>query len=282
VAAGILESVAPDAARHLRSIPHGSTGVVSLGYRADQFPEPLIGHGFLVADGEPLSISACTWSSLKWTDRAPTGTVLTRAFIGTSGERLLDGSDDEVVAAAVHDVELTTGVRGAPVLARVARWPGAMPNYTVGHLDRVAAAVASLDDLPSVVLAGAAYRGVGLPDCIAQGRDAAARLQALLGPSADGTPAPGPRAAARDEAAALPLDHLPVGGGGRVVSVGPAFRDELAGEGVRPGADLSVSAAAPFGGPLVVLVGQARVALARSVAGTVHVAVEPARTERRA
>jgi hypothetical protein len=68
-----------------------------------------------------------------------------------------------------------------------------MPHYTVGHLDRVAAAVAALDDLPSVVLAGAAYRGVGLPDCIAQGRSAAARVVALVGGPVDGAPAPGAR-----------------------------------------------------------------------------------------
>jgi Fe2+ transport system protein FeoA len=73
--------------------------------------------------------------------------------------------------------------------------------------------------------------------------------------------------------APTPLDRFPVGSGGRVVGVGPAFREELAGEGIRPGADLTVSAAPIFGGPLVVLVGRARVALARSVAGTVDVSV---------
>ena len=266
VAAGLLESVAPDAAQCLRTIPHGSTGVVSLGYRADQFPEPLAGHGFLVADGEPLSISACTWSSGKWAGRAPNGMVLLRAFIGSNGERLAAGPDAGIVAAVRRDLEATMGARGAPVLTRVARWQAAMPHYTVGHLDRVAAAVDSLAGVPNLVLAGAAYRGAGLPDCIAQGRAAAARVQDVLGGADD-------HESVTAQADAMPLDRIPIGTGGRVVSVGAAFREELAGEGIRPGVEVSVSAAAPFGGPVVVIVGRARVALARSVARTVDVSI---------
>ncbi len=181
-AAGLLESFAPAAADRVRTIPHGSTGVVSLGYRADQFPEPLVGHGFLVAEGEPLSISACTWSSGKWAGRAPDGMVLLRAFIGSNGERLLAGPDAGIAAAARRDIEATMGARGDPVLTRVARH-AAMPHYTVGHLDRLAAALESLARVPNLVLAGASYLGVGLPDCIAQGRAAAARVQDVQGAS---------------------------------------------------------------------------------------------------
>ncbi len=93
VSADLVEDLAPDAATHIRSIPHGSTGVVTVAYRADQLPGPLVGHGFLVAEGEPLAISACTWSSNKWPDRAPEGHVLLRAFIGSPGERLLGRPD---------------------------------------------------------------------------------------------------------------------------------------------------------------------------------------------
>lgn len=180
IAAGLLDSVAPEAAHRLRTIPHGSSGVVSLAYRVTQFPEPLVGHGFLVADDEPLSIRACTWSSRKWAGRAPDGMVLLRAFIGSNSERLLAGPDAEIAAAVRRDLEATMGVRGDPVLTRVAR-QAAMPHYTVGHLDRVAAAVESLAGVPNLVLAGASYLGVGLPDCIAQGRAAAARVQDIQG-----------------------------------------------------------------------------------------------------
>jgi oxygen-dependent protoporphyrinogen oxidase len=180
IAARVLHDLAPAAADRLRTIPYGSTAVVSLGYRADQFPEPLVGHGFLVADSEPLAISACTWSSLKWVGRAPDGMVLLRAFIGSNREGILAESDAEVVAAARRDLALTMGVRGEPVLTRVARWQGAMPHYTVGHRDRVDAMFESLAGVPNLVLAGGAYRGVGLPDCITQGRAAAARVQSVL------------------------------------------------------------------------------------------------------
>lgn len=216
--AGLLESSAPDAAHHLRSIPHGSSGTVSLGYRAAQFPDaaPPVGHGFLVADGEPLSIRACTWSSTKWAGRAPDGMVLLRAFLGWTGERLLAGPDAGIVAAVRRDIEATMGVRGDPVLTRVGR-QAAMPRYTVGHLERVAAAFGSLAGVPNLVVAGAAYRGAGLPDCIAQGRAAAARVQHLLGGTDD-------HATAAGGADATPLDRIPVGSIARVTSVDPAAR----------------------------------------------------------
>ncbi len=178
--AGLLEDLAPVAASAIRAIPHGSTAVVSLGYRLDQFPEPPVGHGFLVAAGEPLSIEACTWSSLKWAGRAPDGAILLRAFAGSRREQILDRSDTEIVAAVEQDLALTMGVRGTPLMTRIARWSGQMPHYTVGHLDRVSGAFAALAGTPNLVLAGAAYRGVGLPDCIAQGRAAAARVIDVL------------------------------------------------------------------------------------------------------
>ena len=176
VAADLLGGISPATAAQLRAIPHGSSGVVSLAYRLEQFAEPPAGHGFLVAETEPLTISACTLSSLKWAGRAPEGTVLLRAFIGSKHERLLAGPDEVLVAAARRDVAATLGVRGEPILSRVTRLPGAMPHYTVGHLERVAAAVAGLAGTLDLVLAGAAYRGVGIPDCIAQGRAAARRV----------------------------------------------------------------------------------------------------------
>ena len=185
VAADLVESLSPAASSRLRTIPHGSTGVTTLGYRIDDLPAPLVGHGFLVADGEPLSISACTWTSNKWPGRAPDGMVLLRAFLGARAG-LLARPDTEIVAAVRQDLMSTMGIRSKPVLARVSRFPGQMPHYTVGHLDRVAAATQALDALPGIVVAGAAHHGVGLPDCIAQGRGAAERLRLHL---AGGSPA---------------------------------------------------------------------------------------------
>ena len=171
--AGLVESFAPAAAAHLRAIPYGSTGVVTLAYREEQFPGPVTTHGFLVADDEPLAISAATITSRKWTGRAPDGTVLVRVFIGDKSDALLRSTDDAIVAASRRDLETTLGVHGDQHQVRVTRWVDQMPHYTVGHIGRVDAALRALAPFPDITVAGSAYRGVGLPDCVAQGRAAA-------------------------------------------------------------------------------------------------------------
>ncbi len=171
--AALIEPFAPGAARAIDAIPHGSSSVVSLAYRRDRLERPLVGHGVLVPASEGLPISACTWSSEKWPGRAPADAVLVRAFLPDRGPGLTDG---ELVALARSSAEPTIGARGEPEIVHVSRAEASMPRYTVGHLERVARAEAELARWPSVVLAGAPYRGVGLPDCIAQGRAAAARL----------------------------------------------------------------------------------------------------------
>ena len=271
-AVGILEGIAPMAAARIQTIPHGSTAVVTLAYRLDAFTEPPTGHGFLVAAGEPLAIDACTFSSRKWAGRAPDGTILLRCFVGSRRPEVLIGTDEAVLAAARRDLATTLGVHGEPILGQVSRWTGQMPHYTVGHLERVQAVSEALAALPGLIVAGAPYRGVGLPDCISQGRAAAGSVEAILGgvrPDA----IPGATPDADPPQVSVPLHRVAPGNGGRVISVGPSHRAELAREGVRPGADLSVSSAAPFAGPLVLRIGRARLALARSVAGTVEVTV---------
>ena len=104
----------PAAAAAIRAIPHGSTGVVTLGYRAEALPEPLVGHGFLVAGDDPLSFGACTFTSSKWAGRAPEGTVLLRAFLPERSAALLEATDDTVVAAVQADLARTLGVAGSP------------------------------------------------------------------------------------------------------------------------------------------------------------------------
>ena len=179
VSARLLEHPAPAAAEHIRSIPHSSAAVVSLAYDAGQFGSEFASHGFLVADGEQLAIDACTVSSRKWPGRAPQGKVLLRVFLGARRPSLLSATDAALVDAAHHDLAGVLGISGDPLLADVMRWHDCMPQYTVGHLDRVAAALSPLDGTP-FVLAGAAYRGAGLPSCIAQGRSAAARAREVL------------------------------------------------------------------------------------------------------
>jgi oxygen-dependent protoporphyrinogen oxidase len=277
ITAALLDRDVPAAAAHIRSIPHGTTAVVNLAYGDDQLPDDLTGHGFLVAGDEPLTISAATLSSRKWAGRAPDGSILVRAFIGDGRAGVHAFDDDQLVEAAHRDLAGTLGIHGRPTLTRVSRYPAAMPHYTVGHLDRVAAAQAALTPYPALRIAGGAYRGVGLPDCIAGGRAAAGEVTALLSHgegvagSLDAAPErePEPVPARRR----LTLDALPVGREARVVSIEGDHDADLALEGVLPGTAIAVSSRSPFGGPLVVGVGRSRVAVARSVAS--RISVEP-------
>lgn len=170
-AASLLRRVAPRAADAIASIPHGSTGVVSFAYRADQFPKPLEGHGWLIPATEGLPLSALTFSSNKWTGRAPAGWSLLRAFL--PDEPAHGRAADGLIPIAQKAVERLTGVNGMPHLIRVSAAESNMPRYTVGHIGRVERGERELADQPLIALAGAAYRGVGLPDCISGARKAA-------------------------------------------------------------------------------------------------------------
>lgn len=172
-AARALGDLAPAAAEALATITYRSTVAVTLAYDGRQMPRPLAGHGFVVPDGA-LPIAACTWSSAKWPDRVLDGVALLRVTIRS--DALLARGDDDLVGVARGALARTIGVRGAPIVSRVTRWPGAMPRYTVGHLERVARIAAALLPFPGLMVAGAAYRGSGVPDCIAQGQDAAERI----------------------------------------------------------------------------------------------------------
>ncbi|MDR7483853.1 MAG: protoporphyrinogen oxidase [Armatimonadota bacterium] len=175
--AALLEPLAPQAASSLRAIPYVSTATVTLAYRRDTVRHPLDGHGFVVARGEPLAITACTWASSKWAHRAPPDLVLLRCYLGAAGrEAIVEEDDAHLVGLARTDLRVTMGIEADPVFARVARWSRAMPQYLPGHLERLEAIEASLRTLPHVALAGAGYRGIGIPDCIRQGTEAARRL----------------------------------------------------------------------------------------------------------
>jgi protoporphyrinogen/coproporphyrinogen III oxidase len=182
VTAALLESALPEAARPVGSIPHGLSLTVTLVYREADIGEPPVGHGFLVPPAEGRSIMACTWSSQKWAGRAPAGTLLLRTFFLDS-PAVRAATDETVLALARRDVEQILRISGEPVLSRVVRWEAAMPRYTVGHLERVAAAEAATAAWPAIVLAGAPYHGVGLPDCVTQARVAAATVMNRLDPA---------------------------------------------------------------------------------------------------
>jgi len=179
--ARLLDPLDGSLAELMRGIPYASTATVTLGYRREGFSHDLDGYGFVVPRVERRILLASTWSSSKWDYRAPDGSALIRSYIGGAGrEAVLERPDDEIVALVRGELRAIMGVAEEPVLAKVYRWPRAMPQYLVGHLDRLAAIEERLTRLPGVFAAGAAYRGVGIPDCIRDGLGAAERVRAYF------------------------------------------------------------------------------------------------------
>jgi oxygen-dependent protoporphyrinogen oxidase len=176
VSADIVESCDEDLAALLRRIPYAPSVVVSLAYRERDLSGPLDGHGYIIPRREGRRVLACTWTSNKFAHRAPDGWVLMRAFVSRPDQvSLLDREDTVLIEIVRAELQATAGIVAEPALARVTRWPAAMPQYTIGHLERLTAMDRRLAALPGLFLAGAAYRGVGIPDCIQSGEAAAGR-----------------------------------------------------------------------------------------------------------
>lgn len=166
--ATLLAPVAPEAADVLAQIPLATSTVLNLAYPASAFPEPVTSHGWLEAEAAP--ISGITVSSAKWAGRAPDDLVLIRAFVPERLGAIATAPEDELLEAVTTHVGRLLHATRRPVLTRVARWTRVMPKYTVGHPARVTAVEAAIAHLPRWRVAGSALRGVGVPDCIADGR----------------------------------------------------------------------------------------------------------------
>ena len=180
----LLESIAADAAADLKSIPYASTATVSLGYRREDFPQVPHNFGFVVPAIEKRKIMACTFSSLKYPGRAPDNCVLMRAFVGGSLQPELFSDNDRTMEQNVRDeIASLLGVRAKPQFARVWRHPNSMPQYHVGHDARVKRIEAALQQFPTLALAGNAYHGVGISDCVRTGEEAVEKVLARLLPN---------------------------------------------------------------------------------------------------
>ena len=176
-AARLLRYVDPQLGALLGEIAYTSAATVSLGYRRADVPHPLDGFGFVVPHTEGRALLAGTFSSVKYPGRAPEGFVLLRAFLGGArGADTLRDDDDEIAARARRDLADALGVVAEPVLTRVHRHPASMPQYRLGHLDRIETIELKLAGLPGITLAGSAYRGVGIADCVHSGEVAAEAL----------------------------------------------------------------------------------------------------------
>jgi protoporphyrinogen/coproporphyrinogen III oxidase len=180
-AARILSAIAPQAAGLIGAIGYASAATVSMAFRESDFPHPPDALGFVVPAAERRKIIAGSFSSFKYEGRAPAGMILARAFVGgvLQGE-MMRLSDDEIAAAAHEEFRALLGINAPPRFSIVRRWPDAMPQYEVGHLARIAAIERHLADVPAFAVAGAAYHGVGIPDCVHGGEQAAEAIFAKL------------------------------------------------------------------------------------------------------
>ena len=180
-AAALLEPFAPQASRALESVPYAPIAVAFLGFRRADVGHPLDGFGCLLPRREGSQLLGSLWSSTIFPGRAPEGMVaLTNYLGGAKRPEMIEREEAELVAVTLEELRRWLGVTGAPVLARVARWPRAIPQYVIGHAARLKAIEQSIEKWPTLTLIGNYLRGVSVPDCILQARAAADRVIATL------------------------------------------------------------------------------------------------------
>jgi oxygen-dependent protoporphyrinogen oxidase len=172
----LLAPLAPEAARGLGELEYASVAMVTLAVARSAIDVALDASGFLVGAADRLpTLTACSWASTKWAHLADPDVAILRVSAGRHGDtHALERADDDLVAAVMADLATTMGVTGEPVARRVSRWEDSLPQFRPGHLVRVKAwrdEVAA--EAPGLVLAGAAYDGLGIPACVRQGRRAA-------------------------------------------------------------------------------------------------------------
>ncbi|MEX2212997.1 MAG: protoporphyrinogen oxidase [Phycisphaeraceae bacterium] len=177
VAADWLRPTDESLAAQLDAIEYASSAIIVLAYRAEQVKHPTNAFGFVVPAIEKRRLIAGSFVHRKYVGRAPEGHVLLRAFVGGALQpEMTNKSDDELTAIAREEFTALLGITGEPLFTRVQRWPRSMPQYKVGHLARVAQLRQHLTQHPGLELAGNAFEGVGIPDCIANGQAAAERV----------------------------------------------------------------------------------------------------------
>jgi len=161
----------------LGMVPYSSSLVIALGFDAADFEHPPVGFGFLVPRKERRLLTACTWVGTKFCHRVPQGKMVARCFAGgPDGAALLAQSDESLFDAVTAELQEIAGFRARPRFRRIFRWPQAMALYPVGHPARIAELEARVASIPGFYLAGNAYQGIGIPDCIRMGKAAAEKI----------------------------------------------------------------------------------------------------------
>ncbi|GGD54342.1 protoporphyrinogen oxidase [Paenibacillus nasutitermitis] len=162
----------------LRAIRYVSVANVVMAFDKKDFGVEFDGSGFVIPRSEGTTITACTWTSAKWLHTSPGDKVLLRCYVGRSGdEEVVDLPESQLEDAVRRDIRDIMGITAVPLFTEITRLHKSMPQYPVGHVQQIAALRARMSaKLPGVFVTGAAFDGVGLPDCIRQGKEAAARV----------------------------------------------------------------------------------------------------------
>jgi oxygen-dependent protoporphyrinogen oxidase len=185
--AAILADLDPPLADDIAGIPYNRIAVVALGFRAADVPRRPAGFGFIAPQRTRRDLLGVQWCSEIYPGRAPDGMVLWRALCGGWHRAdVADWPDGELIAAVGAELKLLHGVTAAPVFVRIVRWPRAIPQYLVGHPERVGRILSRAAKHPGLFLAGNAYSGVAVNDCTAQARPLARRVAAYLAAAYDG------------------------------------------------------------------------------------------------
>ena len=171
VTAGLLQDVDDILSEALLSIPCVSTATISLAFRGAEIHHPLDGFGFVIPRAEKRKIMASTWTSVKFSHRSPSDSFLLRAFVGgAQNEELLEMDDGMIIDMARKELADIMGITADPILTRIYRWDKSMPQYRIGHAEKVRNLEERLLRYPGMYLTGCAYRGIGISDCIHDGK----------------------------------------------------------------------------------------------------------------
>lgn len=182
VTARLIADFAPDLVAELHPIEYVSTATVTMAFHEKDLPRPLDGYGYVIPRREGRKALACTWTSTKFPHRAPDGYALVRVFIGRAGqENEIAWEDNSLLEIAREELRLTLGINAEPLFERTHLWEKAMPQYTLGHPQRLERIDRLLATYPGLAVAGNAYQGIGIPDCIHSGEIAAERIHLSLG-----------------------------------------------------------------------------------------------------
>jgi oxygen-dependent protoporphyrinogen oxidase len=195
-ASDLTAPVDPELSSLLATIPHSSSATISLGFDTDELGFSLDAFGVLCPLVEHRALMAATYSSTKWPNRAPKGKALMRGFVGgPHNQAIMSRSDEELIEITKSEMRAILGLRVEPTFGRVYRWINGMPQYTMGHLDRVCRIERRVGEVPGLGLGGGSYRGIGIPNCIESGEAAVSKVLGDLGIGLeeDEVPAEAPR-----------------------------------------------------------------------------------------